>query len=219
MACIKVIRAISSMLTACPDTPERIQLFNNITSFVLDECLSTDEPLTKRRRVDTQSKENGGMLAAPQGVPLVVQQPQATPAGGDGSLLINMANAAADEVVLLEIKEISVSIPQRKKYDLVFTKNYLYTKQMGTTAPVQGMVYKWDEIGTSFLACFEEALWNLTNTQNTSFAHLYPKSNSSPTTSLYFPTKPLSPPPNSLAQSTSSHSSSPSLAPPRKQAS
>lgn len=60
-----------------------------------------------------------------------------------------MANAAQEEVVLLEVKEISVSIPQRKKYDLCFTQNYLYTKQVGTSTPVQGMVYKWTEIGMS----------------------------------------------------------------------
>lgn len=74
---------------------------------------------------------------------------QQTPVVGAGadSLLIDMANAAAKEVILLEVKEISVSIPQRKKYDLCFTKNYLYTKQVGTTTPIQGMVYDWSQLG------------------------------------------------------------------------
>lgn len=62
-------------------------------------------------------------------------------------LLIDLANQAAEEFVLLEIKEVSVSIPQRKKYDLVFTKNFLYAKLVNTTTPVQGMVFKWSEIG------------------------------------------------------------------------
>lgn len=70
---------------------------------------------------------------------------QQTP--GAERLLIELAKKAADEVVLLEVKEVSVSIPQRKKYDLCFTKNYLYTKIVGTTAPVQGMVYDWNDIG------------------------------------------------------------------------
>lgn len=74
---------------------------------------------------------------------------QQAPASGADSLLIDMANAAAKEVILLEVKEVSVSIPQRKKYDLCFTKNYLYTKQVGTTTPVQGMVYDWSQIGMS----------------------------------------------------------------------
>ncbi len=54
---------------------------------------------------------------------------------------------AASEAVLLEIEDISVSIPQRKKYSLCFTKNYLYTKAPGTTGPVQGMIYAWKDIG------------------------------------------------------------------------
>lgn len=78
---------------------------------------------------------------------------QQTPVVGAGadSLLIDMANAAAKEVILLEVKEVSVAIPQRKKYDLCFTKNYLYTKQVGTTTPVQGMVYDWSQIGAYLL--------------------------------------------------------------------
>lgn len=68
-------------------------------------------------------------------------------AAGAERLLIDLAEKAAAEVILLEVKEVSVSIPQRKKYDLCFTKNYLYTKVVGTTAPVQGMVYDWNEIG------------------------------------------------------------------------
>lgn len=124
-----------------------------------DQYLSS-EPSAKRRRIDdnTNSQQNGisvdgasdpnGMLAPlPSAAALSKPGSQATPPKADSKLLINMANAAAEEVVLLEVKEVSVSIPQRKKYDLCFTKNYLYTKQVGTTTPVQGMVYKWDEIG------------------------------------------------------------------------
>lgn len=66
------------------------------------------------------------------------------------SLLINLAKAAQKEVVLLEIKDVSVAIPQRKKYHLVFTKNYLYTKSAGTDSPVQGMVYEWKNLGMLF---------------------------------------------------------------------
>lgn len=92
------------------------------------------------------------MLAPPAQAAAAPLKPntQNTPGKADGSLLINMANAAAEEVILLKVKEVSVSIPQRKKYDLCFTKNYLYTMQVGTSTPVQGMVYKWDEIGMSF---------------------------------------------------------------------
>ncbi|KAI3396852.1 hypothetical protein diail_11624 [Diaporthe ilicicola] len=139
------------------DTPERITLFNSIASFVSE--LNQDpsgEPSAKRKRVegnDGAIVENGttsehGMLPPP--TQKAVTGAQQTPAVGAGagadSLLIDMANAAAKEVILLEVKEVSVSIPQRKKYDLCFTKNYLYTKQVGTTTPVQGMVYDWSQI-------------------------------------------------------------------------
>lgn len=117
----------------------------------------SSEPSAKRRRIDdnTTSHQNGtsvdgaadqnGMLAPLPSLPKT--NSQVAPPKADSKLLINMANAAAEEVVLLEVKEVSVSIPQRKKYDLCFTKNYLYTKQVGTSTPVQGMVYKWEEIG------------------------------------------------------------------------
>ncbi|ROV92202.1 hypothetical protein VMCG_09298 [Cytospora schulzeri] len=147
-------------------TPEHITLFNSIASFVSEQLQQQQqqpplhdppsaEPSAKRRRIDGSEDgaalvENGtksehGMLPPPtQSATTGTQQ---APASGADSLLIDMANAAAKEVILLEVKEVSVSIPQRKKYDLCFTKNYLYTKQVGTTTPVQGMVYDWSQIG------------------------------------------------------------------------
>lgn len=163
MCCAVLERRTTSIDRARPsttDTPERIALFNNITTYVIDQYLSP-EPSAKRRRIDATAttQQNGtsvegadqrGMLALPQGAASRTNNPQTGPPKADSKLLINMANAAAEEVVLLEVKEVSVSIPQRKKYDLCFTKNYLYTKQVGTPTPVQGMVYKWEEIGMSF---------------------------------------------------------------------
>ncbi len=58
------------------------------------------------------------------------------------------ADAAVADPVLLEVKDISVTAPQRKKYDLCFTKNFLYARASGTSAPVQGVVYPWKDIGT-----------------------------------------------------------------------
>ncbi|KAK2606545.1 hypothetical protein N8I77_005287 [Diaporthe amygdali] len=138
------------------DTPERITLFNSIASFVSDQQAHdpSGEPSAKRRRVegnDGAVGENGtisehGMLPPPTQAAVTGTQQTPAAGAGAGSLLIDMANAAAKEVILLEVKEISVAIPQRKKYDLCFTKNYLYTKQVGTTTPVQGMVYDWSQI-------------------------------------------------------------------------
>ena len=92
----------------------------------------TEEPASKRRRVDIAPSNNHPAAQAANG----------SPAGG------NIAAVAAAEPVLLEIKDISISVPQRKKYDLCITKNFLYAKLNGSTAPAQGIVYAWKDIGS-----------------------------------------------------------------------
>ncbi len=118
-----------------PDNPARVLLFNNIASFVHDQLSSTggDEHAAKRRRVDISSVNGHASSQAN---------------GSEGGV-----DAAATDPVLLEIKDISLSVPQRKKYDLCFTKNFLYARAAGTSVPVQGIVYPWKAIGkaASFL--------------------------------------------------------------------
>ncbi|CAN8104493.1 unnamed protein product [Discula destructiva] len=153
------------------DTPERIALFNNIASFIADQyLLPNSEPSAKRRRVEvdnssvnTNANAQTNSKISPEGQGILAPLPAATPKpgastdlSGHGKLLIELANAAQEELVLLEVKEVSVSIPQRKKYDLCFTKNYLYTKQVGTSTPVQGMVYKWTDVEYVFYAPIPE---------------------------------------------------------------
>lgn len=118
---------------ALPDTPSQVSLFNDIAGFVHDQLHAGPEPALKRRRVD-DGPTNG---FAP------------TNANGSTSNIKTQSSVgnASDEPVLLEIKEISVSVPQRKKYDLCFTKNHLYARAPGTTGPVQGIVYAWKDIG------------------------------------------------------------------------
>ncbi|KAK0737835.1 hypothetical protein B0T18DRAFT_440832 [Schizothecium vesticola] len=114
------------------DSPARITLFNNIASHIYDRLSGTavdDGPSSKRRRVDiaTPTQTTGsqnGQVAGPE--------------------------AAARDPVLLEIKEISMSVPQRKKYSLCFTKNFLYARVAGTDTPVQGIIYPWRDIEHAF---------------------------------------------------------------------
>lgn len=108
-------------------------LFNNIASFVYDQ-INASEPAAKRRRIDN-GVSHGFTASNTNGVKseVVVKSE-----GGD----------AADEQVLLEVRELSVSVPQRKKYDLCFTENHLYARAPGTKAPVQGICYAWTNIGT-----------------------------------------------------------------------
>ena len=93
---------------------------------------STDEPLAKRRKVDP-SEENG--LSTPRSL-------NGAPAAAGSS-----ERSAASEPVLLEIKDISVTVPQRKKYNLCFTENFLYARTSASAVPVQGTVYAWRDIG------------------------------------------------------------------------
>ena len=113
------------------DTPARVQLFNNIAQFIHERAGddSTAEPALKRRRVDIEPARN-----------------EAAPSNG-------VSHASADvaaESLLLEIKDISVSVPQRKKFDLCFTAQHLYARLPNTTAPVPGMIYAWRDVEYAF---------------------------------------------------------------------
>jgi len=114
------------------DSDARIQLFNSIASYMQEQSQSTStttigsEPSLKRRRVDIEPSKNGNASEAvsPQDV--------------------------AAEGTLLEVKDISVSIPQRKKLDLCFTKQHIYARTSGTTTPVTGAIFAWKNIEFAF---------------------------------------------------------------------
>lgn len=113
------------------DSPSRIKLFNNIASFVYEQLndIRSEEPAQKRRRVDIEPSQNG----------------QSSDAAAASS-----ASDVAKEDVLLEIKDISVSIPQRKKFDLCFTAGHLYARVPGTKAPAPGIIFPWKSIEHAF---------------------------------------------------------------------
>lgn len=104
-------------------------LFNEIASFVYDRLPPSsadhdqEQPAAKRRRVEVANSHASS------------QQP------------LDGADAAAADPVLLEIKDISLTVPQRKKYDLCFTRRFLYARAAGSAVPVQGVVYAWRDIG------------------------------------------------------------------------
>lgn len=105
------------------DSPARIILFNDIANFMYEQIGgNSDEPANKRRRVEVARPPTNGRAA--NGVQVGGELPETDP-------------------VLLEIKDISLSVPVRKKYDLVFTSNFLYARASGTSAPVPGIVYAW----------------------------------------------------------------------------
>ncbi|KAI5461980.1 hypothetical protein BGZ63DRAFT_354693 [Mariannaea sp. PMI_226] len=113
------------------DSPSRIQLFNEIANHVYGTIHANGEPAHKKRRVDVdQTNGNTNTMAT---------KPSA-----------NVTTNVADESVLLEIKEISVSVPQRKKFELCFTANHFYARAPGTTAPIPAITYAWQDIEYAF---------------------------------------------------------------------
>ncbi|UNI15951.1 hypothetical protein JDV02_002433 [Purpureocillium takamizusanense] len=108
------------------DSPSRVALFNEIANHVYEQLHDAGEPAQKRRRLDA------GQANGPNGV--------STPTQGN----------AADEEVLLVVKEISVSAPQRKKFELCLTPNFLYARAPGTTAPIPSITYAWRDIEYAF---------------------------------------------------------------------
>ena len=108
-------------------------MFNNIAGFFHERLQNApDEPASKRRRVDVAPSNGNGALSSANGAVT----------GGKNPL-----DAASSEAVLIEIRDISVAVPQRKKYDICFTKTYVYAKTSGTSTPVQGIVYALKDIG------------------------------------------------------------------------
>ncbi|KAK1526795.1 hypothetical protein CPAR01_13323 [Colletotrichum paranaense] len=151
------------------NTPDRVALFNNIASFV-HEQINGPEPASKRRRIE-EGPTNGFKASNTNGV-AAKPVPKSIGTGN-----------AADEEVLLVTKEISVSVPQRKKYELCFTANFFYARLPNTTAPVEGIIYAWDDIGASptaqelnipaKLTCASEYLFCLPVPEKTQVQHNY----------------------------------------------
>ncbi|KAL5606900.1 hypothetical protein BROUX41_003277 [Berkeleyomyces rouxiae] len=109
------------------NTPERITLFNEIASFVHGQLHNADEPSSKRRKTETPTASNT--------------------LGREAS---NGAASVATEPVQLEIKEISLSVPTRKKLDLCFTSSGLYGRAGGSSEPVPGTIFAWSDIEFAF---------------------------------------------------------------------
>ncbi|KAM3441966.1 hypothetical protein MY4824_001380 [Beauveria thailandica] len=110
----------------CAETPGKVALFNEIASHIHTKLAENGEPETKRRKVQAGPTTNGSTNGA------------------------SSAGNPADDPILLQVKEISVSVPQRKKFELCFTRDFLYARLPGTTTPIQAMTYAWSDIEFAF---------------------------------------------------------------------
>jgi len=106
-------------------------LFNQISLHVCG-VISSPEPASKKRRIDDQS---------------LVARPASSGTNGHTSNGVETATASANDPVLLEIKDISVVVPQRKKYTLCFTSTHLYGRLPDSKEPAAGISFAWSDIG------------------------------------------------------------------------
>ncbi|KUJ12093.1 Rtt106-domain-containing protein [Mollisia scopiformis] len=113
--------------------PHYTELFNQISLHVCSLAPVSSEPATKKRRLD----EN------------IASRPATN--GTNGHAATNGTSAASSEdPVLLEVKDISVVIPQRKKYTLCFTSSHLYARLPDSKEPVPGISFAWSDIEYAF---------------------------------------------------------------------
>ncbi|TGO48589.1 hypothetical protein BCON_0236g00170 [Botryotinia convoluta] len=120
----------SAIAAASQAGPEYIELFNQISLHVCETITQqASEPASKKRRIDES-------LAS-----------RSIPNSTNGTLnSVGSMPATGEDPVLLEIKEISVVIPQRKKYTLCFTSTHLYARLPTSEEPASGMSYAWKDI-------------------------------------------------------------------------
>ncbi|EDO01503.1 hypothetical protein SS1G_03978 [Sclerotinia sclerotiorum 1980 UF-70] len=112
--------------------PEYIELFNQISLHVCETISQQiSEPASKKRRIDES-------LAS-----------RSIPNGRNSANTAGSAPATGEDPILLEIKEISVVIPQRKKYNLCFTSTHLYARLPTSEEPASGMSYAWKDIASA----------------------------------------------------------------------
>lgn len=111
-------------------SPPYIELFNTISKHVCTVLQShASEPPTKKRRLDED----------------IAVRPAST--NGTSNHTEKSAPASADDTVFLEVKDISMVIPQRKKYTMCFTASHIYARLPDSKEPVSGTSFAWADIG------------------------------------------------------------------------
>ena len=125
--------------------PHYIELFNQISLHVCSLVPApSSEPSSKKRRLDeelTSRPASNGTNGLTKSAPSTT---------GTGA-------ASSKDPVLLELKDISLVIPQRKKYTLCFTSSHLYARLPDSKEPVAGTSYAWSDIGIYIAGC----LWQM----------------------------------------------------------
>ncbi|KAF7558437.1 hypothetical protein G7046_g5713 [Stylonectria norvegica] len=118
-------------IKSAADNKKLVSLFNDITNHFYDQLDHNGQPAHKKRRVDIE-QTNGSA--------------QGTKTTAHKSTTEHALVAAEDDAIYLEISEISISVPQRKKVSLHFTENYLNVQTPGSDKPMKAISYAWKDI-------------------------------------------------------------------------
>ncbi|KFZ03115.1 hypothetical protein V502_11210 [Pseudogymnoascus sp. VKM F-4520 (FW-2644)] len=129
-----IVGAIQAAATA----PAWAELFNEISSYVVNLRRelepSASDPATKKRKLE-------------DGLPI---QPKKE--ASDTQPLAKIANGFdhANDEALLQVKEISMVVPLRKKFTIEFTENHIQARDPKTDELVPGTTYPWKDISHAF---------------------------------------------------------------------
>ncbi|KAL3427715.1 hypothetical protein PVAG01_01224 [Phlyctema vagabunda] len=123
-----------------------IELFNEISRHILSlPGSSGDEPASKKRRLEENlASRPASASGTNDGIKKETQQ------NGSTRNATTATPASGNDPVLLEVKDISVVIPQRKKYTLCFTASHLYARLGESKEPVAGISYALKDIEYAF---------------------------------------------------------------------
>lgn len=125
-----VLRASTKSSSAA--APNWIELFNEITYYVSElRNPNQSEPAFKKRKI---AEDTLRINSFPNGTNSTNRNGTVVPAIND------------DQAVLLQVKDISLVIPQRKRYTLEFTASHIRARHPDTNELAQGISYSWEDI-------------------------------------------------------------------------
>lgn len=112
-------------------------MFNEITLYVSEVRGSNPtEPASKKRKIEEA------------GLPINTVSNGTVGTSRNGATVSAIGNNGP---VLLRVKDISLVIPQRKKYTLEFTASHINARHPDTNEAIPGISYAWKDISQSCL--------------------------------------------------------------------
>lgn len=124
--------------------PQWVELFNVIDAHICDlrDSFAISEPASKKRKLDDDNLSHN---------PAPTSSNDTSKTNGTGSTSVVASKVPLDETSLLQIKDISFVLPQRKKYTIEFTPSHIIARNPTTSELVSGVSYAYTDIGEHIL--------------------------------------------------------------------